>query len=1140
MEKKRLSTKFTRCFCYPILIGTILSLALSIVFFIQFFSKMKKNEEIKEIFDEIKEEKAYPLLINVILFLNSSVQKYFDNLVKFREMFRSLKENLLDVPLSGATKEEQIYFYLKNGFNSAELTYAQGEFSFCGGDFSCIYNLGTFRAIWSISPDITTLDGLDKEQEQLYKFVNLIPLLKASYDTSDTNEKFLFFFNSTELYLEYPFDGSNADYFNVDRLKQYDHDFLCENNKHLFPDYFYFKCTKFYYAIEKAAPNNYAILDSFEMESSTGESFEASAVCIKFNEEEGGTEPENNIIICQIIDMEKMKAQFESYNNLFKGYFFIMKMGSKYPFYYPNKNVRQKYDSIESLEFGINDDYYLTEISEYLTKIPEMITPSMELIQRTAGFNISKKGETYKYTLFPGTQSFAEDYKAGSILAFSIVSVSKLGEELDLIEHELHTKILLALLFISMGIFLSLLSNNSLSSLAQKIVKPIKIIKQELETSFEGQEDDSDEGKEENQEGAKNQSNALVVNGGKKADGANNQTEEENDNDSDDDSDEDEEDDSTENRSSNLQKLFELLVDLKNTIIKLRKPATLTAADLPFLSHAQKIFQDIDNETAVHSCHSNISTLFINSQQYDKAISHLVQSIKNFDGSFIETKDWEKDETLKENKEKIKNDYKSENVTKRFTKLFYCYKQYFKFLKKEKSRYLDLKSNYLPQKIDEYRKRVNRFYILTTQITKETKDISLANLEKIEEILMFEFPNKFFPNQNKSDEEKREMIREVLEYFKRIQENNTKLLTGNYNVLHLIKVLKFEWEIVDSIDIPPSIFHQHLNFLQGKFYYQCQHYFLAISHFEKSLEANEQGNEVGNITKRIKAMKYLYKIGDLCKKVVDLEDTTFRIIEGKKSPVEGPNKKKQLAEYLAKTKREIDKFKYLNKDVSFIINLSDDASDDIIGKMLDLIKNTFKNLITYRDRISFIIYHKQNFEIQIKLTQKTEENEKNLLNVIESMDLKTMTNDVLLEGPDNDEKRTLLAKDKLIDEDLGESDMYKCFCFASSYFNKKQKGENMADRINWHVYLCKKVERKDFNAMRNKDLNKVTNLIVVHFDSVNSEDQSTIKYTFDDKDNNYCLNYEEEFKIKDIMATNGEEQLNTFEMEKFKNKIENA
>ena len=33
------------------------------------------------------------------------------------------------------------------------------------------------------------------------------------------------------------------------------------------------------------------------------------------------------------------------------------------------------------------------------------------------------------------------------------------------------------------------------------------------------------------------------------------------------------------------------------------------------------------------------------------------------------------------------------------------------------------------------------------------------------------------------------------------------------------------------------------------------------------------------------------------------------------------------------------------------------------------------------------------------------------------------------------------------------------------------------------------------------------------------------------------LSYEEEFKIRDIMATNGEEQLNTFEMEKFKNKI---
>ena len=36
---------------------------------------------------------------------------------------------------------------------------------------------------------------------------------------------------------------------------------------------FYFKCTKFYYAIEKAAIYNYAILDSFEMTDGNGNNY---------------------------------------------------------------------------------------------------------------------------------------------------------------------------------------------------------------------------------------------------------------------------------------------------------------------------------------------------------------------------------------------------------------------------------------------------------------------------------------------------------------------------------------------------------------------------------------------------------------------------------------------------------------------------------------------------------------------------------------------------------------------------------------------------------------------------------------------------------------------------------------------------
>ena len=138
---------------------------------------------------------------------------------------------------------------------------------------------------------------------------------------------------------------------------------------------------------------------------------------------------------------------------------------------------------------------------------------------------------------------------------------------------------------------------------------------------------------------------------------------------------------------------------------------------------------------------------------------------------------------------------------------------------------------YISHHTMKYRQCVDDF-VQFTRMVNDPKDLSLALMEKLEEIITFEMGKK---QENAPKTAKVETIKLVLDLFNEVDKLNENLIVSNYNVMHLINILKYDCEMVNSMDIPPSIITQHTLYLKGKFYLKCGHYKLAIENLEKSL-----------------------------------------------------------------------------------------------------------------------------------------------------------------------------------------------------------------------------------------------------------------------------------------------------------------
>ena len=645
--------------------------------------------------------------------------------------------------------------------------------------------------------------------------------------------------------------------------------------------------------------------------------------------------------------------------------------------------------------------------------------------------------------------------------------------------------------------------------------------------------------------------------------------------------DNEEEIDKSKYRSDNIQQLFIKLVDLKNAF-KCLEDTKVSNDKLLNLVYAQNVFNDINNLEASSLCQSNISSLFVKIDEFDKAISHLYNGIEDINKKIFPKNYNNKNKEVKINIDKLKKKIKSENLINRYIKLFYCYRQYFKMLKKnyknnfsEKS--LNLDSFYITHHIKTYKKCLDD-YIYRVKEYIGGKDLCIGLLAKLEEKISFELPsfkesnkdNDFYKNiKNVSKSEKERIINEILELFKEVDKlNNSKISMNNYNIVHLINVLKYDSDIVNAMDIPPSILIQKTNYLKGKFHLKCYDYKAAISHFENTLEYGK----IGDIEITINTYKYLIKISKIYLDLVN-NDIEYHSQEYKNKVElkEDKQRKEVLEKYINDLTAQINNFRYIPKDIFIILNLgitsktNDLNINEKFGNIQKILVNIYENIITNKDRMGIIEYKNNDYRFLITLRNKDEKNEIKFKEILENLEFFLMSsfdndnsidtssnNYSVINKINNEEKKNLLSiknteKEKNKEnKGINSSCLFNSVKYGNGYLKRKQlnylNNNNIVD--NWFIFIsCAMADdeiyeiiKKPVNENLFPDEEKNNNLIIIFYENISEEGKTKLKKWLKFNKSTVLMK-DELINLKDIMGTKGEKQKIIFDLEKYKDKF---
>ena len=1074
---KKLSDKFCSSFYSPFLAGSLL-LMIAVIFAFPFSNNYINNKDsIKSLMMEKEFKKSLPLILSGIYSINNIFQLYINNLIKIQSYYK-YNSNRTIAQTNISSKNKIINKFSFNGVNNTQINKFLNLYK--KYDSNKEYLLNQVR--WFINPNITDLNDENNDTliiNQLYGTINLLPLLKTVlkltdvyYTESDTTNQIYMMFSNSELFIKYPIVYNNI--FGQDFLR-INNPSNCKNKLGKFPEYYYFKCRPYYSYLLKEVKKGYNISISNVYKFLNGNY--GLTICIQFQD----VIDENEVItLCHDIDMNFINSKLDSINNNIPGYIFLMKTGSEVPIYYPVEFKDTEYINLANMEFSIKDEFYNDEISLFTKSMPKLIDEykySNDTIKNMTSFDISKNNEKYNYTLFPIFFEIPDNPNLLPVHLLTLVYVNPYDKKFEI--NFIYSTILIIVIFLLMECLLLLLCKYLINSIAKNIVMPIKIIKDLLEQDFDiisndeiddrnifdnnnyssvavnnnpklnNQKTNSEKNmtgpnpqssKNENIELKKNsnlvQENFYANNFMKESnrDNLKNSIESRNSNlklkfeddesssEEDDSSFENEDDiDKTKYRSDNIQQLFMKLVDLKNAF-KCVEDNKLSDEKLTNLVYSQNVFYDINNLEASSLCESNISSLFVKAEQFDKAISHLYDGIEDINKKIFR-KSYGKNKINKLKMDEIKKKIKSENLLNRYIKLFYCYKQYFKHVKRKlkllKSKFNknkekeifnpDINSFYITHHITKYKKCLDE-YITRVKEYFGGKDLYIGYLEKLEEKISFELSfikdinkgkekNNIYnsikseQNSNENKNDKESVIKEILDLFKETDKLNIseQIFISNYNYGHLINLLKYDSDIVNAMDVPLSILTQRTNFLKGKFHLKCYDYKQAIEYFESALNYEK----IGDIEIKINSLRYLIKISNIYLNLVDkdIKLHSLDIEKHKKDLDEDKERKKTLIKYIKNLSKEIESYKYIPKDICIILNLgnlSDNNNLNIrenFSNIQKIVKYIYENIVTNKDRIAILEYKKNNYyRFLLPLQIKDDKNEKNISEVIENIE----------------------------------------------------------------------------------------------------------------------------------------------------------
>ena len=630
-NRTNLILKFRRVFTLPICLGILINVAVTICLLFYFCNSLNNQTELLKIIKNSENEGNLPIIKNVGNILYKKFQPSIYSLISIKKyIIQIASKDFLNLNFNKSESEQ--LSKMKKFINK----YSKNIHKFYL-NYTNIYNEIKENildySVWFVDDKKDSLDQLTEDQiKRIYLVVNLNLLFRSQYELYNYSNytgftKIYGGFAQSNLYFSYPpFNSSNINDTNYEGFFNFVNPTDCRDNDLKIPNYFYFKCRPWFretVALNKK--NNFTITITYPYSFVSNKNLSGITACAKIDDAEifGDLSPNKNeyLIICIDMPLSDIRNIFDYMNNLIYGYFFVLRINSDIPIYYPQ--IKGEISSLVRNEFDNDTEYYTDELIEFKDNATAILNKQIDLNTLDSSEEeitkiFIKNGTNYSYKIFPITLNFEEEgwtqnKSSKGINMMNVIHVSdnnSSDKTLSNLKETIKIKIIFSsVIILILGSIVLLITFYLINSIATNILRPIKMMNCILV--------DMNKKKEENE--------GEILRGNKKSIlKINKQKYLEEDNDLYDD-----DDDLFDIRSNDIDSLFCTLIDLKKTLYFVQGDRFQDSENKMLnLLFAKNTFKSINNTSATFLCNSNLGNLSIKYKKYDKAIIHLFESVK--------------------------------------------------------------------------------------------------------------------------------------------------------------------------------------------------------------------------------------------------------------------------------------------------------------------------------------------------------------------------------------------------------------------------------------------------------------------------------------------------------------------------------
>lgn len=439
-EKPNLILKFRKVFTYPICFGILVNIIITIFFLLNFSSNLKNTEDLTKIIHKAERDRNQPIIENVANILYKKFQPSIYSLNSFKKYIRQItNENFLDLKdksFKAKTSQEkmQMRSHMINFINKYSLNILEYYNDFESKN-DIIKNNPLDYSVWFLNKNKTSVDSLSEVNDltdlellrKLYLISNLNILFKSHFELYNFSNftgisKIYGGFAKSGLYFSYPLSTvsyKNESYYKV--FFNYTNPPDCRDETHTIPNYFYFKCRPWYKeTVALSNLNNFNITITYPYTFVSKKLMIGISACIKienfdiFGDLENKTEDNEFLIICVDMPLSDIISIFDYLNNMINGYFFVLRINSDKPIYYPQLPSKQNLDSIVRYEFDKSTEYFIDDLIKFKQGIKDSLSQQFNLdnsdMYNDNGFQVNKNGSAYNYSVYPVSLNFGDRF----------------------------------------------------------------------------------------------------------------------------------------------------------------------------------------------------------------------------------------------------------------------------------------------------------------------------------------------------------------------------------------------------------------------------------------------------------------------------------------------------------------------------------------------------------------------------------------------------------------------------------------------------------------------------------------------------------------------------------------------------------